>query len=142
MRILVTGAGGNLGRATIPAPRDAGHEPVALDFRPIETSARSIVADGRDPDAVSRAVDGCDAAVHAAALHGIHLAHWSARDFFGINVDGSFNVFEAARPAGIERFALASTMGVYGGSLEALRTNDVGDYPFLGLPHWGVTSDE
>jgi nucleoside-diphosphate-sugar epimerase len=54
--------------------------------------------------------------VHAAALHGIHLAHWSPRDFFSINVEGSFTVFEAARERGIARFVLASTMGVYGES--------------------------
>jgi nucleoside-diphosphate-sugar epimerase len=64
-------------------------------------------------------MDGCDAVVHAAALHGIHLEHWSAREFFSINVEGSFNVFQAARERGIERFVLASTMGVYGESLEA-----------------------
>jgi UDP-glucose 4-epimerase len=119
VRILVTGAGGNLGRATIPALQDAGHEVVAFDFRPIETPTPFIEGDVRDANAVGRAIDGCDAVVHAAALHGIHLAHWSPRDFFTINVDGSFNVFEAARERRIDRFVLASTMGVYGESLEA-----------------------
>jgi UDP-glucose 4-epimerase len=119
MRVLVTGAGGNLGRATIPELLQAGHVPVAFDFRPVETPGEFVEGDVRDPDAVARAIDGCDAVVHAAALHGIHLAHWSPRDFFAINVEGSFNVFEAAREREIERFVLASTMGVYGESLEA-----------------------
>jgi nucleoside-diphosphate-sugar epimerase len=118
MRVLVTGAGGNLGRATIPALEEAGHEPVAFDFRPIESRTRSVLGDVRDADALAKAVEGCDAVVHAAALHGIHLAHWPARDFFSINVEGTFNVFEAAASAGVERFVLASTMGVYGRSLE------------------------
>jgi nucleoside-diphosphate-sugar epimerase len=118
MRVVVTGAGGNLGRAVIPALRAAGHDPVALDFRPIEAAAPFIMADIRDADAVTRAVDGSDAVVHAAALHGIHIRHWTPRDFFGINVEGTFNVFEAAKAAGVERFVLASTMGVYGRSLE------------------------
>ena len=119
MRVLVTGAGGNLGRATIPALVDAGHEPVAFDFRTIDAVAPFVEGDIRDPEAVTRAMDGCDAVVHGAALHGIHLAHWSTREFFSINVEGSFNVFQAARELGIERFVLASTMGVYGESLEA-----------------------
>jgi UDP-glucose 4-epimerase len=119
MRVLVTGAGGNLGRATIPALREAGHDPVASDFREIGTSAPFVLADVRDAGAVARAVEGCDAVVHAAALHGIHLRHWAPRDFFTINVDGTYNVFEAACAAGIERLVLASTMGVYGRSLEA-----------------------
>jgi UDP-glucose 4-epimerase len=119
VRILLTGAGGNLGRATIPVLQDAGHDVVAFDFRPIDTSASFVEGDVRDANAVTRAIDGCDAVVHAAALHGIHLAHWSPKDFFTINVDGSFNVFEAARERSIDRFVLASTMGVYGDSLAA-----------------------
>ena len=119
MRVLITGAGGNLGRTTIPALREAGHEPVAFDFRPIDTDAEFIEGDVRDVSALTRALTGCDAVVHAAALHGVHLSHWSAQDFFSINVRGSFNVLETASAAGIERFVLASTMGVYGESLEA-----------------------
>jgi UDP-glucose 4-epimerase len=119
VRVLITGAGGNLGRATIPSLVEAGHEPVAFDFRAIDTSVPSIVGDVRDAEAVADAVRECDAVVHAAALHGIHLQHWSARDFFSVNVEGSFNVFEAARDEGIRRFVLASTMGIYGASLEA-----------------------
>jgi nucleoside-diphosphate-sugar epimerase len=119
MKVLVTGAGGNLGRATVPALKDAGHEPIAFDFRPIETDAAFVQGDVRDRDAVASAIEGCDAVVHAAALHGIHVAHWSPRDFFAINVEGSFNVFEAARERGIDRVVFASTMGVYGKSLEA-----------------------
>ena len=119
MRVLVTGAGGNLGRATIPALREAGHQPVAFDFRPIRTDADFVQGDVRVADDVARAMNGCEAVVHAAALHGIHLAHWPPHEFFSINVDGSFTVFEAARAVGVERFVLASTMGVYGESLEA-----------------------
>ena len=118
MRVLVTGAGGNLGRATLPALAEAGHAVRALDFRPIDTEHELVVADVRDPRAVAEAADGCDAVVHAAALHGIHLRTWCAQDFWAINAHGSFNVLEAAREHGIARLVLASTMGVYGRSLE------------------------
>jgi nucleoside-diphosphate-sugar epimerase len=118
MRVLVTGAGGNLGRAALPALAEAGHAVRALDFRPIETEHELVVADIRDATAVTEAAAGCDAVVHAAALHGIHLRAWSAQDFWAINAHGSFNVLEAAREHGIARLVLASTMGVYGRSLE------------------------
>jgi UDP-glucose 4-epimerase len=116
MRVLVTGAAGNLGRVLLPALADAGHEPVALDTRPVEGPFEAVAADIRDADAVRRAAAGADAVVHGAALHGVHLGKWPEADFWSINVTGSFNVYAAARDAGAKRFVLASTMGVYGES--------------------------
>jgi nucleoside-diphosphate-sugar epimerase len=120
MKILITGAGGNLGRAIIPALIEAGHSLRLFDFRDIaETGTETIVGDVRDIDDVRAAMSGMDAIVHAAALHGIHLAKWRPEDFWGINVTGTFNVYEAAREAGIKRVVLCSTMGVYGDSARA-----------------------
>ncbi len=114
MRVLVTGAGGNLGRAAVPALVRAGHEPVLFDFRPIATEHAFVEGDVRDPAALARAMDGVDAVVHAAALHGIHLQAWSAEDFWSINVTGTFHVYEAARSAGVTHVVLGSSMVVYG----------------------------
>jgi nucleoside-diphosphate-sugar epimerase len=118
VKILVTGAGGNLGRAAVPALLEAGHEVRLLDFRPLETEHESVVGDLRDPGDVRRAVAGADAVVHAAALHGIHLERWSAEDFWATNVTGTFNVYEAARAEGVSRVVLSSSMAVYGRSME------------------------
>ena len=118
MRVLITGAGGNLGRVVAPALVEAGHEPRLFDFRPLETAHQFVQGDVRNPEDVARAVEGVDAIVHAAALHGIHLAKWTPHDFWAINVTGTFNVYEAARKANIERFVLCSTMGVFGESMQ------------------------
>jgi nucleoside-diphosphate-sugar epimerase len=61
-------------------------------------------------------MEGVDAVVHGAALHGIHVGKWSPEDFWAINVTGTFHVFEAAREQGVKRLVLSSTMGVYGES--------------------------
>jgi nucleoside-diphosphate-sugar epimerase len=114
MRVLVTGAGGNLGRAVVPALAEAGHQPVLLDFRPVGTDHEFVEADVRDAGAVTRAMAGADAVVHAAALHGIHLADWPAEDFWSINVTGTFNVYQAARDAGVQHVVFGSSMVVYG----------------------------
>ncbi|MCP9487287.1 MAG: NAD-dependent epimerase/dehydratase family protein [Gaiellaceae bacterium MAG52_C11] len=68
MRVLVTGAGGSLGRALIPALGAAGHEVTKLDLRPEHGGG-----DVRRANDVTRAVEDVDAVVHAAALHGVHL---------------------------------------------------------------------
>jgi len=113
-RVLVTGAGGNLGRVVVPALVEAGHDPVLFDFRPLFTDREFIQGDVRDAAAVARAMDGVDAVVHAAALHGIHLQSWSSDDFWSINVTGTFHVYEAARAAGVPHVVLGSSMVVYG----------------------------
>ena len=40
MKVLVTGAGGNLARVVVPALAAAGHTLRLLDFRPIDTAPR------------------------------------------------------------------------------------------------------
>jgi nucleoside-diphosphate-sugar epimerase len=67
---------------------------------------------------VYQAVEGADAIVHAAALHGIHLAKHSRDDFWKLNVEGTYNVYEAAKQFGVNKVLLCSTMGVYGESVK------------------------
>jgi UDP-glucose 4-epimerase len=124
MKILITGAGGNLGRAAVPLLRQQGHALRLMDFRPLDVPTandiEAVAGDVRDSAAVRRAMAGMDAVVHAAALHGIHMGHWSPQDFWDINVSGTFHVFEAARLEGVNRVVLCSTMGVYGQSAHPL----------------------
>ncbi|RYX86488.1 NAD(P)-dependent oxidoreductase [bacterium] len=116
MKVLITGAGGNLGRALVPLLVEQGHMPRLMDFRPLDSPHEFVQGDVRNPADVQRAVDGVDAIVHGVALHGIHLRKWTPEDFWAINATGTFNVFEAARQASIKRVVLCSTMGVYGHS--------------------------
>src|ERR687886_454198 len=114
MRVMITGGGGNLGRALAPALEEAGHEPVLMDNRDLDTTYESVLADARNKTEVSRALGGVDVVVHAAALHGIHLEKYSTDDFWDLNVAGTRNVYEAALESGIEKVLLCSTMAAYG----------------------------
>jgi len=42
MKVLLTGAGGNLGRVLAPTLAQHGFEPVLMDYRPIETTSPFI----------------------------------------------------------------------------------------------------
>jgi len=125
MRVLVTGAGGTLGTALLPRLGAAGHDPVALDVRRGSGEAAWVIADVRDTDAVSSAAEGADLIVHTAALHGIHLADHPQREFYDLNVTGTFNVWEAAIEQRVRGVVFSSTMGVYGDSRRAAGDDDV-----------------
>ena len=126
MRVLITGGGGNLGRVLAPALVEAGHEPILMDNRELETPHEAVRGDVRDRTSVLEVLRGMDVVVHAAALHGIHLEKYAADEFWDLNVAGTRNVYEAARECGIERILLCSTMGVYGQAVQ-----EAGDPPVI-----------
>ena len=111
MRILITGGGGTLGTVLAPMLADAGHEPVLFDSRELETPFESLRGDVRQPEDVRAAVRGVGMVVHLAAILGI--ADSTPRDFYEINLTGTFNVWEAAAEAGARGLVFSSTMSTY-----------------------------
>jgi UDP-glucose 4-epimerase len=72
-----------------------------------------IEGDLRDRDEVRRAVTGCDFVFHQAAIR-IVLCAAHPRDCMDVLVHGTFNVFEAAAEAGVQKLVYASSASVYG----------------------------
>lgn len=69
--------------------------------------------DIRDRNAVARATEGMDAVIHMAALR-ITACAADPREAMEVMCDGSFNVVEAARHAGVKKLVVASTASIYG----------------------------
>ncbi len=114
---LITGGAGTLGRELAPLLAGEGWKVRSADVRVVsQENVEFMRTDLRRPDEVRRAMDGVDAVVHAAAWHGMHLRDHPRRDFWELNVDGTFNVLDAAVDAGVASLVLSSTMGVYGSS--------------------------
>ncbi|HEV3483848.1 MAG TPA: NAD(P)-dependent oxidoreductase, partial [Vicinamibacterales bacterium] len=125
MRIVVTGAAGTLGSAAIPRLVEDHHDVIGLDVRRGTADCTWVIADIHDAAATSAAIEHADLIIHAAAFHGIHLAERRRREFYELNVLGSFNVWEAAVEHGVRGVVFSSTMGVYGESREPAGDGDV-----------------
>ena len=117
MRILVTGARGKVGAATVDVLHRAGHEVTASDrVAPVFEAAppwpryvQAAVADAGDAFAI---VAGQDAVIHAAALP--DPQHNPPHVVFSNNVMATFNVIEAAVRLGVPRVVHVSSETVPG----------------------------
>ncbi|HWQ53257.1 MAG TPA: hopanoid-associated sugar epimerase [Bryobacteraceae bacterium] len=112
---LVTGASGFLGWHVARVLAERGHTVRAL-VRPAsklrELDAEGITGDLRDADSLERAAAGCGLVFHVAADYRL----WAADpgELYRSNVDGTRNLLEAARKAGVERVVYTSTVGCIG----------------------------
>jgi UDP-glucose 4-epimerase len=118
MRILVTGATGMVGCHTVAALAKAGHE-VRLLARNSDRVGRAldplgvqgfdrVIGDVTDPDAVERAVSGCDALVHAAGV--FTLDRRRDDEMMHVNVRGAEIVFDAALRAKLDPIVHVSSV--------------------------------
>jgi nucleoside-diphosphate-sugar epimerase len=108
--VLLTGSAGRIGTAL---RRELGDRiPFrGVDVKPTPGAPDALVADLADWDATRRAVEGCWGVVHLAAKpdNGTYYEELRPR-----NIDATYNVFEAARQAGVKKIVFASTNHVTG----------------------------
>lgn len=102
-----------------PAARRAAHavrrvqkraEPALVRAHAIRRRADDILG---PREAVAAAFAGSDAVIHLAGIPHPHQPGATDADFLRLNYDGSVNVLEAARMAGVRTFVFASSAQVY-----------------------------
>lgn len=112
---LVTGASGFLGWQVARKLLARGWKVRALvrpGSRIRDLEVETVNGDLRDLDSLHRAVAGCAVVFHVAADYRL----WARNpdEIYQSNVDGTRNLLNAARRAGIERFVYTSTVGCIG----------------------------
>lgn len=112
--VLITGGAGFLGINLTRYLLARGVGVTSLDIAeftyPERDRVRVIRGDIRDRTAVARALEGCDAVVHAAAA----LPLYSKADIYTTDVVGTRNVLDEACRAGVRRVVHISSTAVYG----------------------------
>jgi dihydroflavonol-4-reductase len=112
---LVTGASGFLGWhvARILLERGFGVRAlVRAGSRVSDLDVEVVTGDLRDAESLGRAVAGCGLVFHVAADY--RLWAKDPGELYRSNVDGTRNLLEAARKAGVERVVYTSTVGCIG----------------------------
>jgi nucleoside-diphosphate-sugar epimerase len=104
-KVLVTGMSGLIGGLLKDhLLKKGGYELTALNRRPVQ-GVRTVQADISDLEAIKPAFKGQDTVVHLSAV--LTDATWE--ETLRVNVLGTYNVFEAARLAGVKRVVFASS---------------------------------
>ena len=120
MKIFITGATGYIGQRLTARLLEDGHEVHALCRRPPEGSDfqhqgfHFHPGDLRDFDSVVKAMKGCEAVFHLAALAKVWMPN--PAEFYQVNVMGTVHVLDAAVACGVGKVVFTSSAAIYGSS--------------------------
>ncbi|MET7335612.1 NAD-dependent epimerase/dehydratase family protein [Nonomuraea sp. NPDC005650] len=132
--ILVTGGTGHLGanlvrrlladQLAVRVLLRPGSRSPALDGLPVER----MEGDLRDPDAIAKAVSGCERIYHCAAQ--ISTRAGRERELFDCNVLGTANLLRAARQTSVQRVVVTGSLSAVGHDPDRPSHEGMPFYPF------------
>jgi UDP-glucose 4-epimerase len=122
-KYLVTGCAGFIGSSLVDALVKRGETVRGLDN--FETGKRENLAgvldrmelvegDLRDADAMVKICQGVDYVFHTAAVASVPRSVKDPRTSHTANIDGTFNLLEGARAAGVKRVVYSASSSAYG----------------------------
>lgn len=125
-KIIITGATGFIGSHLSEFFVERGFRVTAFDrYNPeynlghlansnYKNDIEFIFGDIRDHDSVFKAIKKQDIIIHLAALIGIPYSYYSPLSYIKTNIEGTYNVLEAAKNLDIEQTIITSTSETYG----------------------------
>jgi UDP-glucose 4-epimerase len=135
---LITGGAGFIGSNLADAlVRDGERVRIFDDFSTgrienllaVRDKIEIVEGDLRDFDAVRRAMRGVNYVSHQGALRSVERSVDDPMSSNAVNVQGTLNVLQAAREAGVRRVAYASSSSVYGDTEVLPKTEDLAPAP-------------
>jgi NAD dependent epimerase/dehydratase len=125
-KLLITGAAGFIGSHLVEECVKWGYEVKAftrynsknswgwLESSHVLNEIEIVAGDIRDYDSLLNAMDGCSAVFHLAALIGIPYSYESPLAYIKTNIEGTYNVLQAARKINLDQVIITSTSETYG----------------------------
>jgi nucleoside-diphosphate-sugar epimerase len=120
MRVFVSGGTGFIGGHVVRRLRARGDEVRALVRSPDKGRALAdlgcelVEGSLADREAIRAGIEGCDAAIHGAAVYEVGIPESQRRPMYEANVLGTENVLRAALDAGVEKTVYISTVAAFG----------------------------
>lgn len=127
MKFLITGGAGFIGSNIARRLVEQGNEVRILDnlssghlenIASLRDQVEFIDGDIRDFWTASEAVKGVDYVLHQAALPSVPRSIENPLTSNAVNIDGTLNMLEVSKRAGVKKFVMASSSSVYGESEE------------------------
>lgn len=124
--ILITGAGGFIGSHLVEKCVELGYNVKAfvrynsknnwgwLEKSKYLNDIQVITGDIRDFDSVNDSMQDCDTVFHLAALIGIPYSYVSPLAYIRTNIEGTYNVLQAAKKNNLQNIMVTSTSETYG----------------------------
>jgi dihydroflavonol-4-reductase len=120
MRVFVTGGTGFIGGHVARRLRERGDDVRALVRSPdkgaalTELGCELVPGTLSNKDAIRTGMEGCDAAIHGAAVYEVGIPESEHQAMYEANVIGTDNVLRAALEAKLDRVVYISTVGAFG----------------------------
>lgn len=126
-RVVITGGAGFIGSALVRGVLAGGEPRVTVvdnflsgkeeNLREVSAQVDLRTVDIRDYNAVADALAGAETVYHLAAIPSVPRSIQEPVPSHDVNIDGTFNVYMAAKEAGVRRVVYAASSSAYGDTL-------------------------
>ena len=125
-KIVVTGAAGFIGSRLTELLLEKGYDVCAfdrynsfnsfgwLDSSKYKKDIKFLFGDIRDYETILKNFKGINSVIHLAALVGIPYSYEAPLSYIKTNIEGTYNILEAAKKLNFENTLITSTSEVYG----------------------------